>query len=435
MTFTKYPKMKDSGIEWIGEIPEKWDVNRMVSIGKFSKGRNITKDDLRNIGHPCIVYSQLYTKYTRLVTSVISFIDDKKFQQTTKVNSGTFLFTSSGETIEDIGQCVLYDGNSEVSVGGDMVVFKIKDEIKFDNYFLSYVFNSDFFQYQKSANSRGEIVVHVYERQLRDMTFPVPSLSEQKQIASYIDKKTAKIDDEITKNQNLIKLLQEKRQSEINRAVTKGLDDTVPIKDSGIEWIGEIPKHWNIMKLKRLVNLSQGIQIPEDKQIDEEEKGYVRFLRIVDFTDNAKSRFVNKFDNNSFLEKDEIVMIRYGASAGKVLRGLKGVFANNMFKLISNYLLTNNFLFDFLNQQLVQDHITEMSPVTTMPNINHNIVYDLNIPLPSLNEQKQITNFIYSKTAKIDSLISKIQLQISTLQEFRTSLISSAVTGKICVTN
>ena len=233
----------------------------------------------------------------------------------------------------------------------------------------------------------------------------------------------------------MIKLLQEKRQSEINRAVTKGLDDTVPIKDSGIEWIGEIPKHWNIMKLKRLVNLSQGIQIPEDKQIDEEEKGYVRFLRIVDFTDNAKSRFVNKFDNNSFLEKDEIVMIRYGASAGKVLRGLKGVFANNMFKLISNYLLTNNFLFDFLNQQLVQDHITEMSPVTTMPNINHNIVYDLNIPLPSLNEQKQITNFIYSKTAKIDSLISKIQLQISTLQEFRTSLISSAVTGKICVTN
>ena len=316
-----------------------------------------------------------------------------------------------------------------------MVVFKIKDEIKFDNYFLSYVFNSDFFQYQKSANSRGEIVVHVYERQLRDMTFPVPSISEQKQIASYIDKKTAKIDDEITKNQNLIKLLQEKRQSEINHAVTKGLDDTVAMKDSGIEWIGEIPKHWNIMKLKRLVNLSQGIQIPEDKQIDGEEKGYVRFLRIVDFTDNAKSRYVNKFDNNSFLEKDEIVMIRYGASAGKVLRGLKGVFANNMFKLISNYLLTNNFLFDFLNQQLVQDHITEMSPVTTMPNINHNIVYDLNIPLPSLNEQKQITNFIYSKTAKIDSLISKIQLQISTLQEFRTSLISSAVTGKICVTN
>ena len=86
MTFVKYPKMKDSGIEWIGEIPEKWDVNQMVSIGKFSKGRNITKDDLRNIGHPCIVYSQLYTKYTRLVTSVISFIDDKKFQQTTKVN-------------------------------------------------------------------------------------------------------------------------------------------------------------------------------------------------------------------------------------------------------------------------------------------------------------------------------------------------------------
>ena len=148
-------EMKDSGVEWIGEIPEGWKITRMVSVGQFSKGKNITKDELRETGYPCIVYSQLYTEYERLVTSVVSFIDDEKFQQTTKVNPGTFLFTSSGETIEEIGKCVLYDGESEVSVGGDMVVFKIHDDLIFDTYFLSYVFNSDFFQYQKSANSRG----------------------------------------------------------------------------------------------------------------------------------------------------------------------------------------------------------------------------------------------------------------------------------------
>jgi type I restriction enzyme, S subunit len=217
-------EMKDSGVEWIGEIPKGWEITRLVSIGDFSKGKNITKDELRETGHPCIVYSQLYTVYERLVTSVISFIDDDKFEETTKVGPGTFLFTSSGETIEEIGKCVLYDGDSEVSVGGDMVIFKIGEKREFDTYFLSYISNSEFFQYQKSANSRGEIVVHVYERQLRDMRFTIPPLSEQKQISDYLDQETSKIDRMVDIETKRIDLLKEYRQSLVSNVVTGKID-------------------------------------------------------------------------------------------------------------------------------------------------------------------------------------------------------------------
>jgi len=431
MTFAKYPKMKDSGIEWIGEIPEEWKIQKLKHVCiKIVDGVHKTPE-YENSGIPFISVNN-FTR-GKLDFSKTKFISKNSHIQLIKrcnPEKGDLILSKVGT----LGQVDVIENEFEFSIFVQLALLKLNKE-KLIPIFLKYFLKSNLSQIQIILFSNQTTLKYIGINDIELLPVFIPSMNEQKQIASYLDKKTKTIDDEITKNQNLIKLLQEKRQSEINHAVTKGLDDTVPMKDSGIEWIGEIPKHWNIMKLKRLVNLSQGIQIPEDKQIDGEEKGYVRFLRIVDFTDNAKSRYVNKFDNNSFLEKDEIVMIRYGASAGKVFRGLKGVFANNMFKLISNYLLTNNFLFDFLNQQLVQDHITEMSPVNTMPNINHNIVYDLNIPLPSLNEQKQITNFIYSKTAKIDSLISKIQLQISTLQEFRTSLISSAVTGKICVTN
>jgi type I restriction enzyme S subunit len=212
--------MRDSGIEWIGKTPEKWKRSRLGNLGNFSKGSNISKDDLRPEGYPVILYSELYTKYNRIVNEVTSFIDEEKYAVSNKVLPGVFLFTSSGETKEDIGKCVLYSGDGEVSLGGDMVVFKLNDPNKFHPEFLSYVFNSNYIQSYKTANCRGEIIVHLYEKNLREIRFVYPDLDEQKKIVDVLNQKTSQTNEVIKREQTRIELLREYRRSIVTNVIT-----------------------------------------------------------------------------------------------------------------------------------------------------------------------------------------------------------------------
>ena len=212
-------EMKDSGVEWIGEIPKPWKTLRLCNFGLFSKGKNITKGDLVELGKPVILYSHLYTTYSRLVEEPKFFISDDFELNSTKIYKNTFLFTSSGESKEDIGKCILYVGD-ETSVGGDQVIFKLKSTCNFDPEFLSFSFNSDFCVNQKSSNSRGEIVVHIYEKQLRDVVIPIPPENEQIVIRRKL-RKIEKNSDEIIRNlEHKRELLKEYRQSLISSAVT-----------------------------------------------------------------------------------------------------------------------------------------------------------------------------------------------------------------------
>ena len=212
-------EMKDSGVEWIGEIPRHWKTLRLCNFGLFSKGKNITKGDLVETGKPVILYSHLYTTYSRLVKEPKFFISDDLDVNSTKILKNTFLFTSSGESKEDIGKCILFVG-SETSVGGDQVIFELKTKCNFDPEFLSFSFNSDFCVNQKSSNSRGEIVVHIYEKQLRDVVIPIPPENEQISIRNRL-KEVERSSDEIIRNLgHKSELLKEYRQSLISSVVT-----------------------------------------------------------------------------------------------------------------------------------------------------------------------------------------------------------------------
>lgn len=212
-------EMKDSGIEWIGEIPRHWKILRLCNFGLFSKGKNITKGDLVETGKPVILYSHLYTTYSRTVKEPKFFISDDLEENSTKIFKNTFLFTSSGESKEDIGKCILYLGN-ETSVGGDQVIFKLKSTCNFDPEFLSFSFNSDFCLNQKSSNSRGEIVVHIYEKQLRDVVVPIPPENEQISIRNKLQEVERNSDEIIRNLKHKIELLKEYRQSLISSVVT-----------------------------------------------------------------------------------------------------------------------------------------------------------------------------------------------------------------------
>ena len=213
-------EMKDSGVEWIGEIPKHWEVRRLAALGSFSKGKSITKGDLTDSGEAVILYSHLYTTYDRVTNLPCFFVSEEKSLKSTKISQNTFLFTSSGESVDEIGKCLLYSGEGEISVGGDLVIFTLNSEIEIDPKFLSFSFNSKNCQDQKSSMSRGEIVVHIYEKQLRGVVVAVPPMNEQYKIRNHLEKVEVVFQrsDELLKNK--IDTLKEYRQSLISSVVT-----------------------------------------------------------------------------------------------------------------------------------------------------------------------------------------------------------------------
>jgi type I restriction enzyme S subunit len=212
-------KMKDSGVEWIGEIPEKWNFVRLGVLGNFSKGKGITKDKIKENGFPCIRNGEIYTTYNLRFSEPKSFIDEITTTESVKVKKGTLFFTGDGETLEEIGKCVVYLGEEEIYVGGGINVFTPKTN-KISPIYLSYVMSSTSCVYQKSIGGKGEIVVHIYSKQLRDIQFGLPNLEEQKEIVEYLDKHTKEIDDLVSMEQNKIELLKEYRQSLISEIIT-----------------------------------------------------------------------------------------------------------------------------------------------------------------------------------------------------------------------
>ena len=213
-------EMKDSGIEWIGEIPKHWNTSRLANLCKFSKGKSISKSELTIKGFPCILYSEIYTKFERVFESVSSYIDKGKALGAAKINYGTFLFTCSGETKKDIGKCVLYLGDVDIGVGGDCVIAKMLIPQDHSLEFLSYVFNANYVNFCKESNARGDIIVHIYTRQIREIVVALPPKKEQSRIAYYLDKKTSQIDSLVEKLQRKNELLQENRHSLISSVVT-----------------------------------------------------------------------------------------------------------------------------------------------------------------------------------------------------------------------
>ncbi len=211
-------KMKDSGVEWIGEIPEGWKMMRVSNFGTFFKGNGIKKDEVRDEGIPCIRYGEIYTKYDRIVYNPISFIDLETSKNSIQIKKGDILFTGSGETLVDIGKSLLYYGDENIFVGGDIIVLRLKEG--FNPLYLSYLLNSSFVQYQKSLMGRGEIIVHIYSKNIKEIKTPIPSLKEQLQIVEHLDTKTKEIDDLVQKEQKKIDLLKEYRQSLISEVVT-----------------------------------------------------------------------------------------------------------------------------------------------------------------------------------------------------------------------
>ncbi|EPV6929468.1 restriction endonuclease subunit S, partial [Campylobacter upsaliensis] len=209
-------EFKNSGIEYLGLIPHHWEVRSVATLGKFFKGSNISKNDLQGSGVSVVLYGDIYTKYEIKTKQFQSKIAENFAKDKTQILCGDLLFSGSGETKEDIGKCICYLGNEKAYVGGDVIVLRQMGQ---DSLFLSYVLNSDYIKYQKAVISKGEIIIHIYASNLRDLKIPLPPLHEQKEIAAFLDSKVAQIDSVIEKTKKQIELIKEYKNTLINEAV------------------------------------------------------------------------------------------------------------------------------------------------------------------------------------------------------------------------
>ena len=211
--------MKDTGIEWIGKIPSHWQLLRLNNLGRFSKGKGITKDKIKENGNKCIRCGEIYTTYELRFNRTRSFIDDDTSDESVLATKGVLLFTGDGESLEEIGKCIVYEGEEELYIGGGINVFTPKQE-KVIPIYLSYVMNSESVIYQKSRQGKGEIVVHIYSKQLKEIRLGLPSIKEQQQIVEYLDQKTSLIDKIISDENKRLLFLKEYKKSLISEVVT-----------------------------------------------------------------------------------------------------------------------------------------------------------------------------------------------------------------------
>ena len=209
-------KMKPSGVAYIGYIPSKWEVRRIASLGKFSKGGNISRDNLQEDGKPAILYGDIYTKYNIFAHNIKNHVSQKVATDSVRIYYGDILMTGSGETKEDIGKTIVFTGD-EAYIGGDVILFKQNTN---NSKFLSYALNSQYAKDFRYMESKGEIIVHIYANAIRKLYLAMPGISEQKTIVEFLDKNISLIESEISIVQRKISLLQERKQIIINDVVT-----------------------------------------------------------------------------------------------------------------------------------------------------------------------------------------------------------------------
>ena len=434
-----YAEYKESEVEWLGRIPKHWEANRL----KYATKLNPTAATVRNLSRSLevsFIPMEAVGEYGGLdLTSV---------KPLAEVNSGYTYFGEGDIVVAKITPC-FENGKGALAAGlvnriafGTTELHVLRAEKAADRGFLFYVSMSDAFRKLGEAEMYGAGgQKRVPDSFIENLRHPLPPLPEQRAIAGFLDRETAQIDALVAKKERLIELLQEKRTALITRAVTKGLDPDVKMKDSGIEWLGEIPAHWNVSRLNHVVTkfVDYRGKTPEK----------VPFGVPLVTAKNIKNQIVDFSESQEYITEElyPLWMIRGFPELGDVVvtteapLGETAQIANTNIALAQRIILlkavresvTNEYLkYHFAGDSGVSELQTRATGSTAMGIKASHLKASL-ITTPPMAEQNQITAFLDREIAKLGALGSRIHQAIARLKELRTALISAAVTGKIDV--
>ena len=430
--YLAYTEYKDSGVEWLGKVPKHWKVLKIKRLTMVKRGASP-----RPIDDPKYFDDEGKYAWVRIadVTSSDRYLE-KTTQRLTELGQSLsvalepddiFLSIagSVGKPIITKIKCCIHDG---------FVYFPM---LKEDREFLYYIFSSG-----KPYLGLGKLgtQLNLNTDTVGDIFIGLPPIAEQRSIARFLDYKTAQIDVLITKKETLLKKLAEKRTALISQAVTKGCDRAAPMKDSGIEWLGEIPAHWRIMHLKRALS-SSDYGISDNLSAS----GIHPVLRMGNLQNEEITmddvKYIDKVDPLLILKPNDILFNRTNSLdlVGKValFRGsdkFEVTFASYLVRFRTNELADPEYLVFFLGREEVQKKASSMAwRAIGQANLNPNRYGYLEICLPPIKEQREILSYLKEKLNDLQQPIRKVQIAIVKLKEYRTALITNAVTGKIDV--
>ncbi|WP_180063161.1 restriction endonuclease subunit S [Acinetobacter sp. YH16042] len=446
--YQKYAEYKDSGIEWLGEIPSHWAMSKLRYLFDFSKGLSITKENLQDEGIPCVNYGEVHSKYGFEVDPrkhPLKCVSESylKTSENALLNNGDFVFADTSEDLKGSGNFTHLVGDEQIFAGYHTVIARPYDACA--SRFYAYLFDSKEFRSQIQLAVKGVKVFSITQAMLRSADAWLPSPDEQTQIANFLDHETAKIDSLIAKQEKLIELLKEKRQAVISHAVTKGLNPDVTMKDSGVEWLGQVPEHWEILKFDYAINTVSDIDHYMPNSVDEGIP-YVMtgdlqdVVSEIDFESCKKVAYSDyqKLSRKIKTTKDDIIFARYATIGTLSYVDIDKEFlvSYSCVTIKSNPLrTTGKYLSYYLKSQAFLQAIQQQINSNTQGNVGVDSLRNVKIILPLLYEQDAIIDFLKVELSKMDNLIDKAQSAIQLMQERRTALISSAVTGKIDVRN
>lgn len=444
----RYNKYKDSGIAWLGQIPEHWEVGALGRFFSFGKGLSITKANLIEEGIAVLSYGQVHSKKNSGIT-----IDDSLIRRVSKdyletnpqslLMRNDFIFADTSEDLDGAGNCAFNDYEDMLFAGYHTIIARPRD-IQYPKY-LAYLFQSCDWRSSIQSSVDGIKVYSITKSILKKSFLLFPPLPEQAAIVSYLDRKVSELDSFVSKQETQISYLKELKQATIAKAVTRGIDPSVTLKDSGIPWLGQIPEHWEVRIGKRIYSANDGGVWGDDPDGDND----TIVLRSTEQTEDGNLQVINPAKrklspreriSGMLLEGDLIITKSSGSPSHIGKTSLIDKSTELLGCCYSNFIQrvrvkgSPRFYWYVFNSQFVRGQFQNLSTTTTgLGNLSGSMINNILLPLPPMPEQVAIVSYLDEKLGAIDRLIAASEAAIARVRELKQTLIADVVTGRICV--
>ena len=432
-----YEKYKESRIPWVDELPVAWEEFRLRYLGALDAGGVDKKINEGESLYKSVHYMDVYRGSLRNIFDspnylIVSATPQKRDKCI--LRKGDVLFTTSSETPNDIGHsCVIGEDLNDTLFGYHLLRLRVTDKIDFQ--FRKYLFGANYLRTWFSYRAVGMTRYGISNIDFADARIMIPPIDEQKKISNYLDQKVSQIDDLIQNKQELIDLLKEQRISVICSAVTKGIDSTAEIKDSGNEWLGYIPSHWRVVPAKALFAQSKETRHETDVQLTASQKYGI--ISQEDYMEKQSYKIVladKGLENWKHVEPNNFIISLRSFQGGLEISYIPGCITWHYIVLKPKVgVEPEYFKWLFKSPRYIQALQRTANFIRDGQDLRFSNFVQVPLPLIPMDEQKEIAEYLNKETARIDSIIADITEQIEKLKEYRQSVISEVVTGKVAV--
>ncbi len=439
--YKSYPAYKDSGVKWLGQLPLQWEVKRIKHTA-YLKGRvgwkGLTSEEYLDQGYAYLVtgtdFTSKFIDWSNCHCVTQERYEDDPFIQ---LRNGDLLMTKDGT----IGKLALVSGlDKEACLNSG--IFLVRPEKSYTTQFLYWVLSAKLFSDFCYLFNSGATILHLYKNVFENFALPIPNYSEQDRITSYLENETARIDALVGKKTSFIELLREKRQALINRAITKGLDPNVTMRDSGLEWLGQVPENWEVKPIKYLTSHIGSGKTPSGGATVYQDDGVI-FLRSQNIYDDGLrlddvayiSEEIDCGMRGSRVQVGDVLLNITGASIGRTCNISKNIGPANVNQHVCIIRAHDSDISEWIAECFLSDMIKEQIKIVQngagREGLNFEQIGNMIITLPMATEREYINSWLKAQRGRIDTLICKTEQSIDLLKERRTALITAAVTGQI----